>query len=124
MTDQSGSPRFQTLFESAFQAYEKKTGVTLAQHPLAQQLQGCHSTQEIITILQGQVQAFDEFQRDKIINSIKTTVSILTPLSAAASLPDAFGLVRPEALMMLFHSSDHLFVDTCKGNSGLSRYLT
>jgi hypothetical protein len=124
MADQSGSPRFQTLFESAFQAYEKKTGVTLAQHPLAQQLQGCHSTQEIITILQGQVQAFDEFRRDKIINSIKTTVSILTPLSAAASLPDAFGLVRPEALMMLFHSSDHLFVDTCKGNSGLSRYLT
>jgi len=124
MTDQSGSPRIQILFESALQAYEKKTGVTLAQHPLAQQLQGSQSTQEIITILQGQVQAFDEFRRDKIIKSIKATVSILNPLSAAASLPDAFGLVRPEALMALFHFSDHLFVDTCEGNSGLSRYPT
>jgi hypothetical protein len=100
MANQSGSARFQTLFESALHAYEKKTGVTLAQHPLAQQLQGCQSTQDIITLLQGQVQAFDEFRRDKVIKSIKATVSILTPLSAAASesLADAFGLVRPEAL--------------------------
>jgi len=125
MAHQSRSARFQTLFESALQAYEKKTGVTLAQHPLAQQLQSCHSTQEVITLLQGQVQAFDEFRRDKIIKSIKATVLILTPLSAAASLADAFGLVvRPEALMALFYLSDHLFVDTCEGNSGLSRYPT
>jgi hypothetical protein len=120
MADQPGSPRFQPLFESALQAYEKTTGVTLAQHPLAQQLQSCHSAQDVITLLQGQVQAFDELRRDKIIKSIKATVSILTPLSA--SLPDSFGLVRPEALMALFHFSDDFFVDTCKGNSGLSRY--
>jgi len=107
MADQSGSARFQTLFESALHAYEKKTGVTLAQHPLAQQLQGCQSTQEIIALLQGQIQAFDEFRRDKVIKTIKATLSILTPLSAAASLADAFGLVRPEALMVSFHFSDH-----------------
>ena len=97
MADQSGSARFQTLFESALLAYEKKTGVALAQHPLAQQIQSCHSAQDIITILQGRAQAFDEFRRDKIIKSIKATVSILTPLSTAASLADASGLVRPEA---------------------------
>jgi hypothetical protein len=96
MADHSGSAHFQTLFESALKAYEKTTGVTLAQHPLAQQLQSCQSTQEIITLLQGQVQAFDESRRDKVIKTIKTTLSILTPLSAAASLADAFGLVRPE----------------------------
>jgi uncharacterized membrane protein YcjF (UPF0283 family) len=122
MGDQSGSARFQTLFESALQAYENKTGVTLAQHPLTQQIQSCHSAQDVITLLQGQVQAFDELRRDKIIKSIKATVSILTPLSAAASLAGAFGLVRPEALMALLHFSYHYFVDTCKGNSGLSRY--
>jgi hypothetical protein len=113
MADQSGSPRFQTLFESALQAYEKETGVTLAQHPLAQRLQSCHASQNIITLLQGQVQAFDRFRRDKIVNTIKASVSILTPLSAAAFLPaaesDTFGLVRPEALMALFHFSDHFF---------------
>jgi hypothetical protein len=125
MADQSGSPSFQTLFESALQAYEEKTGVTLARHPLAHQLQSCHSTEEIITLLQGQVQAFEERRRNKIIKSIKATVSILTPLSAAAFLANDFGLVvRSEALMALFHFSDHLFVGTCKGNSGLSRYPT
>jgi hypothetical protein len=108
MADQSESPQFQTLLESALRAYEEKTGVTLNQHPLVQQIQSCHSAQDNIILLQGQVQAFDEYRRDKIINSIKATVSILTPLSAAASLPDAFGLVRcPEALMALFRFSDH-----------------
>jgi hypothetical protein len=102
MADQSGSP--QTPFESALRAYEEKTGVTLAQHPLAQQVQSCQSTHDITTLLQGQVQAFDESRRDKIIRSIKATVSILTPLSAAASLPDAFGLVRLEALWHCFAS--------------------
>jgi hypothetical protein len=122
MADQSGFARFQTLFESALQAYEKTTGVTLAQHPLSQQIQSCHSAQDIITLLQGQVQAFDEFRRDKIMRSIKATVSILTPLSVAASLPDALGLVRPEALMALSHFLTVFFVDTREGNSGVSRY--
>ena len=31
--------RVQELFESALQAYEKKTGITLAQHPLFMKLQ-------------------------------------------------------------------------------------
>lgn len=124
MADQSGSARFQTLLESALQAYETKTGVTLAQNPLAQQVQGCQSTQEFITLLQGQVQAFDGVRRDKVIKAIRTTVSVLTPLSVAASLADAFGLVRPEALMVLFHFSHDFSVDTCQGNSGLSRYPT
>jgi hypothetical protein len=97
MADPSGSARFQTLFESALQVYEEKTGVALAQHPLVQQLQSSHPAQDIITLLQGRVHAFNEFRRYKIINSIRATVSILTPLSAAASLPDAFGLVRLRA---------------------------
>jgi hypothetical protein len=121
MADQSGSHRFQTPFESALRAYEEKSGVTLAHHPLAQQLQSCHSAQDVMTLLQGQVQAFDELRRDKIIKSVEATVSILIPLSAAASLPDAFGLVRPETLIPLFHFSDRFLVDTCQGNSGLSR---
>ena len=124
MADRSGPARFQTRFEPALRAYEKKTGVSLAQHPLAQQLQSSNTAQDGILVLQGQVQAFDEFQRDKIIKSIKATLSILTPLSAAASLADTFGLVRPEALMALFRFSDRFFVDTCEDNSGMSRYPT
>ena len=94
MADQSGSARFQALFESALQAYEKKAGVKLAEHPLAIQLQSCHSIDDVTTLLQGRAQAFNDFQgSDRILKSIKTTVLILTPLSAALSLAGAIGLV-------------------------------
>ena len=98
MADQSGSPRFQALFESALQAYESKTGITLDQHPLAVDLQDCHSIDDITTLLQGRTQAFSDFrERDRMLKAIKATVTILTPLSDAASL--AVGLVRQKALI-------------------------
>ncbi len=100
MADQSGPGRFQALFESALQTYERKTGITLAEHPLSVQLQSCHSVESITTALKSQVQAFSDFrEHDRIMKSIKTTVSILTPLSSAASLADTFGLVCQNVLM-------------------------
>jgi len=80
MADQSGSTRFQALFESASQAYES---VTLAQHPLAFVLQGCDTVDNINPLLQGRTEAFCDWDK-----AIKTTVSILTPLSDPASLVD------------------------------------
>jgi hypothetical protein len=98
-SENSESARFRSLFESALQAYDKKVGVTLAQHPLAAQLNNCHSIESITTVLQAQVQAFSEFQgSETIIKSINNTVSILTRLSATASLGDPISLVRQKAL--------------------------
>jgi hypothetical protein len=105
MDNQSGSSRFSALFESALRAYEENTGVTLAEHPLFVQLQSCHSVESMTTLIQSQAQAFGDSQgSDRIMNSIKATVSILTPLSSAASLRDAFGLVRQDVLMAYFTS--------------------
>jgi hypothetical protein len=53
MAAQSGSARFQALFESALKDYEKKTGITLSKHPLAVQLQSCHSEHDITDLLQS-----------------------------------------------------------------------
>ena len=95
MGDQSGSTRFRAPFESALEAYEKKTGITLAEHPLALQLQSCHSVEDITTLVQDQASAFGEFRgKDRIMKSIKSTASILATLSATASFGDAIGLVR------------------------------
>ena len=100
MGDHSGSARFRVLFEPALQAYEKNTGITLAEHPLAQQLRSCHSIESITSVLLGEAQAFVEFGgRDRVIKSIKNTVSILSTLFATASLDDAMGLVRQKVLM-------------------------
>ena len=98
MGDQSGSAHFQTLFDSALQAYEKKTGVPLAEHPLAAQLQGCHSVESVTTLLQHQAKDFSDFRgKNRIMNLIQSTVSILSTLSANSALGGSIGLVRRNA---------------------------
>ena len=103
MADRSGTAHFQWLFEAALQAYKKKTEITLAEHPLAVHLQSCDSAESITTtLLQGEPQAFSNFQeKDRITKSIKTIVSVLTTLSATASLGDALSLVRQTPLIIL-----------------------
>jgi hypothetical protein len=105
MTDQPGSPRFQSLVESALQDYKKKTGITLAEHPLMAELESSHTIEDITVVLQRQVEAVSDLKaKDRITKWIKTTVSILTPLSNAASLTDAVGLVRQSAQRTCFIS--------------------
>ena len=100
MSGQSESSRLSALFESALQDYEQKTKISLANHPLAEQLENCHSVEGLAAILRGQARANSAYQgSDRIMKSIKTTVSILTPLSSAASLADTFGLVCQNVLM-------------------------
>src|SRR5579863_2389593 len=95
MAHQSESARFQALFEPALQAYEKTVDVSLAQHPLAIKLQSCDTVEDIAGLLQDQAQAFKDFQgSDKMMMSIKITVSVLSKILSAASLAEAFGLVR------------------------------
>jgi len=101
MTDQPASARFQALLESALQDYKKKAGITSAdwENSLAIRLQCCHTIDDMTTLLQDKVQAFDDFrQRDRIFKSINATVSILTPFSTLASAADGAGLVRQKVL--------------------------
>jgi hypothetical protein len=94
MAHQSESVRFQTIFEPALQAYEKKTGVSLTHHPAAVKLQSCDTVEAITGLFQDQARAFSHFQgSDKIMKSIKTTVSTLSEITSAASFAEAFGLV-------------------------------
>jgi hypothetical protein len=95
MTQQPESARFQAHFEPALRAYEKKAGVSLAQNPLAIKVQNCDSVEAVTGLLQDQARALGDLQgSDRIMKSVKMTVSILSKLSSAASLADAFGPVR------------------------------
>jgi hypothetical protein len=101
MGDQSRSASFRPLFESALQAYEKKTDISLAEHPLTVQLQSCNSVESVTAVLRGQAQPFCEFSgSDRILRSIKKTALILVTLSSTASLGDALGLVRRKTLIV------------------------
>ncbi len=108
MTYQSESARFQeALFGPALRAYEKKAGVSLTQHPLAIKLQSCDSVEAITGLLQCQAQAVKDLQgSDK---SLKTTVSILSKLSSATCLADAFGLVRQKGLVACLTSLTFIY---------------
>ena len=96
MSDPSGSSRLQVLFEAALRDYETQTGIALADHPLAEQLQSCDSVDSVTAVLREQTQAFSEFRgKDKVLRPLKNAVSVLYKLSAAANFGRDIGLVRP-----------------------------
>ncbi len=108
MSYQSGSesPRLRGLFESALQNYEMKTKISFAEHPLSKKLQNCHSDESITVVLQNEAEAFSEFRgSDRIMESIRNTVSLLYKVSATAALEDTLGLVRQKTLMGVSHVS-------------------
>jgi len=114
MAYQPESARFQALFEPALQAYEKTTGVSLAQHPLAIILQSCDSVEAITSVLQHQAREFEDLQgSDKIMKSLKRTVSISSTLVRQQELVAYFTLLT-------------VFLDTSTSESdtSLSRYPT
>ena len=85
---QSNSPsssnyHFQLIFDDALEVYKKRTKKNLLEHPLASQLQACNSSDEILTILQQQVHALDQFQSrdDRWDKWLGPTVNVLLTLS-------------------------------------------
>jgi hypothetical protein len=128
MADQSGSTRFRARFESALQAYQETTGVTLAEHPLTAQLRNLRSveSESISTILQCEArESSDLLGSDRTMRSIESTVSTLFTLSAAASFGDAIDLVRKHGLMACFHIPHWVFftaMSTCESNNYCPRY--
>ena len=129
MTDQRASARFQALLESALQECEKNPGVILVdkEDSLAIRLQCCHTVDDITTLLQDKTQAFGDFQQhDRILKSIKATVSILSPVSAVASVADDAGLVRQKVMKacLAFLTILTDITPTCESDIFYSRYPT
>jgi hypothetical protein len=126
MTDQSASSHLQVLFEAALQDYEKKTGIALAEHPLADRLQNCDSVESVTAVFHEQTQAFSEFRgKDKVLKPLKKAVSILCKLSATANFGQNIGLVRPSALTRCSGSDPHpIAFPTREGDTHRSRCPT
>jgi hypothetical protein len=115
------------LFDAVLQDYEKKTGITLASHPFAAQLDSSHSVESITTVLLGQVQAFSGLQTGdrRIIKSIKNIVSIIASLSATSTLGYAVGFVSHKMFKLMAYSTAltaFTVIPIC--NTRCSRYPT
>ena len=99
MSDPSGQSHLQVMFEAALRDYEKQTGIALAKHPLAEQLQNCDSVESVTAVLREQTQAFKEFRgNDKVLKPLKMAVSVLHKLSATPNFGQDVGLVSSSAL--------------------------
>jgi hypothetical protein len=104
MSHQPRSSRFQGLFDVALQDYETTTEISLARHPLAEQVLNSHSINSITTFLQDQARELGEIQNsDRILDSIKNTVSVLFTLSATTTLGDAVLSVCSKMPMTVFY---------------------
>jgi hypothetical protein len=91
---ESTASHCRALFDTALQAYEKKTGITLIQHQLTLQLQNCHSVESITSFLQDQLPSSSySGGNDRIMASIRSTVSILSNLSTSSALAWADDMV-------------------------------
>jgi hypothetical protein len=96
MSDQPASSHLQVLLDAALRDYEKKTGIALAKHPLADRLQNCDSVESVTAVLHEQTQAFSEFRgKDKVLKPLRKAVSVLCKISATANFGQNIGLVRP-----------------------------
>ena len=87
------SSSFQSIFNAALKAYQKKTNSDLLAHPLAAQLQACSSPDDIFAILQDKVNEFDQStSRDERLSRwLNPTINIL--LAFSATLSEGVGLV-------------------------------
>src|SRR5712671_8019330 len=86
-TSTSTFSNFQSVLNSALEKYENKTKNKLLTHPLAAQLQSCNSPSEILSLLEGLVQQFDQHRTsdDRLRNWLNPTVNVLYALSATLS---------------------------------------
>lgn len=101
----SASP-FQPIFNSAVDAYEKRTKKDIRSHPLLSTLQSCHSPEDIVTLLREQFPAFSQSRNGDDTSSkwLIPTVKVLNSFSAV--LGEGVGLVNPTIFLLRDFGSD------------------
>ena len=89
----TSSSNFQSIFNTAMKAYEKKTKKDLLAHPLAARLQACKSADDIFAILQEKVNEFDQSRSadERLSKWLNPTINVL--YSFSATLGAGVGLV-------------------------------
>ena len=74
---------YQAIFDSALEAYKKKTGKDLTSDPLFHKLEICHSPDAILVILREHIFGFDHphHSSDGLTKCLNPTVNVLYTFS-------------------------------------------
>ena len=59
-SETSSNSNYQFIFDSALEAYKKKTGKDLASNPLLRRLESCDSPDTVIAVLREQITVFNQ----------------------------------------------------------------
>lgn len=80
----ASSSNFRSVFNTALEAYEKKTKSRLLTHPLAARLQSCNSPAAILSVLQDMIQQFDPHRRSdqRLTTWLNPTITVIYAFSA------------------------------------------
>ncbi|KAI9434642.1 hypothetical protein H4582DRAFT_2130978, partial [Lactarius indigo] len=91
----SSIPNIHPIFEKALKEYKKKTGKEISTHPLAEEINGCSSTEAILTVLQGKANELNQSQTsdERLTKWLTPTVNVLDALSS--TLGEGVGTVFP-----------------------------
>jgi hypothetical protein len=92
---------YRSIFDSALEAYKKKTGKDLTSDPLLRRLETCHSPNDILDILQEHIPGFDQSHNssDGLTKWLNPTVNVLYTFSASIG---NLGLVSPASVNLGF----------------------
>ena len=107
---------FQSVFNTALEAYENKTKNKLLTHPLATQLQSCNSPAAVLSMLQELIPQFDQRHRsdERLRSWLNPTVDVLFSFSAV--IGEGVGFVGLSYLAFCNLCSDCYLLDilTCE----------
>ena len=94
----TSSSNYQSIFDSAIEAYKKKTRKDLRSHPLLDKLQTCHSPDAVLGVLYQQIPGFDQScgTDDKLTKWLNPTVNVLCTFSGV--IGGGVGLASPKEL--------------------------
>ena len=116
----TSTSNFQSIFDAALSDYSKQTGIDLATHTLAQDLQNFHSPDVFLDLLQDRAKQFQAYRdgNRKLINCLKPVVQVLHTLSGIlAEATASVGLPG--------HLSDHLiYASGFRSLSNLQKQLS
>jgi hypothetical protein len=104
---------YQLIFDSALEAYKKKTGKDLPKDPLFRRFENCQSPDAVITILRAQIRGPGN-RSDKLTTWLDPTVNVINAFSAAIGGVGLVSVTKNEAIS----PSDIRFegIPTCGGD--------
>ena len=94
----TSSTNFQSILHAALDSYARQTGIDIMNHPSADKLQSCASSEHILQLLQDRETEFKDYRdkHRKLISCLRPVVQVVHAFSGA--LAEVAGLVSDPVL--------------------------